>query len=136
LFRQQSAGVLLFISSTVGLCGIGGLGAYVAAKHGVIGLMRTLANEVASDGIRVNAVCPATVDTPALDSEAEMLGMSREELIESEVRTFLLQRLISPGDVSDAVLWLASEDASMVTGVALPVDGGYLERRILVDSPR
>jgi NAD(P)-dependent dehydrogenase (short-subunit alcohol dehydrogenase family) len=130
--RAGGGGSIVFISSTAGLCGFAEYASYVAAKHGVIGLMRSLANEVAADGIRVNAVCPGTTDTPALDKEAASLGISRNELVQAEVATHLIRRLVRPDEISDAVLWLCSQDAGVVTGIELPVDGGFLVRRELV----
>jgi len=130
--RAGGGGSIVMISSTAGLCGFAEYACYVAAKHGVIGLMRSLANEVAADGIRVNAVCPGTTDTPALTREAESLGMTRAALVEAEVATHLIPRLVQPDEISHAVLWLASDDARMVTGIEMPVDGGFLVRRALV----
>jgi NAD(P)-dependent dehydrogenase (short-subunit alcohol dehydrogenase family) len=130
--RRSERGALVLISSTAGIHGFEGWSPYCAAKHGVIGLMRTLANELAPDGTRVNAICPATVDTPAIDWEAEAYGVPREELVRDEVRQNLIERLIAPDEISDAVLWLSSRAAAMVTGLVLPVDGGYLQKRVLI----
>jgi NAD(P)-dependent dehydrogenase (short-subunit alcohol dehydrogenase family) len=126
--RQRPGGVIVFISSVGGLRAAPGYGAYVAAKHGVVGLMGTLANELADDGIRVNAVCPGTVDTPMLDGEAAALGLERDAALEIWSAQHLIKRLITPDEVADAVLWLSSEEARMVTGVAFPLDGGLLQR--------
>lgn len=126
--RQRSGGVIILISSVGGLRAAPGYAAYVAAKHGVLGLMGTLASELASDGIRVNAVCPATVDTPMLDGEAVALGIERDAAAEIWSAQHLIKRLITPDEVADAVLWLASDEARMVTGVAFPLDGGLLQR--------
>jgi (+)-trans-carveol dehydrogenase len=126
--RQPRGGVIIFISSVGGLRAAPGYAAYVAAKHGVVGLMGTLANELADDGIRVNAVCPATVDTPMLDKEAAALGIEREAADEIWSAQHLIKRLITPDEVADAVLWLASDKARMVTGVAFPIDAGLLQR--------
>jgi (+)-trans-carveol dehydrogenase len=126
--RESGGGALILISSTAGLGAGSGYAAYYSSKHGVIGLMRTLANELAGDGIRVNAVCPGWVDTGMVDSQAADIGLSREEAAELFTADHLIQRLIDPGEISDAVLWLASPASAMVTGVALPVDGGHLAR--------
>ena len=126
--REAGGGSLVLISSTAGLGAGPGYAAYYSSKHGVIGLMRTLANELAGEEIRVNAVCPGWVDTPMVDEQAADLGLSREAAAELFTADHLIKRLVTPDEVSDAVLWLASPQASMVTGVALPVDGGLLAR--------
>jgi len=124
--KERGDGAIVFISSTAGLGAGPGYGPYYASKHGVIGLMRNLANEVATDGIRVNAVCPGWVDTPMVDSQAADYGMTRAQAAEMFVSDHLIKRLITPDEISDAVLWLAT--SRMTTGVALPVDGGLLAR--------
>jgi NAD(P)-dependent dehydrogenase (short-subunit alcohol dehydrogenase family) len=126
--RQRGGGVITMISSVAGLRAAPGYAAYIAAKHGVLGLMGSLASELASDGVRVNAVCPATVDTPMLDVQAADLGLERAVASEQWAAQHLIKRLITPDEVADAVLWLASDEARMVTGVAFPVDGGLLQR--------
>jgi NAD(P)-dependent dehydrogenase (short-subunit alcohol dehydrogenase family) len=128
--RASGGGALVLISSISGVTGYPGFSAYNAAKHGVIGLARTLANELASIGVRVNAVCPGWVDTPMLDYEAANLGMTREEAVPIWASHHLIPRLVQPDEISDAVLWLASEASSMVTGITLNVDGGLFERRV------
>jgi NAD(P)-dependent dehydrogenase (short-subunit alcohol dehydrogenase family) len=125
--RPHGGGMVL-VSSISGLRGYVGAAAYNASKHGVLGLMRTLANELAADGIRVNAVCPGWVDTPMFDAQVEIARLHRAEAISRWAPDQLIERLVTPDEVSDAVLWLLSEGSRMVTGVALPVDGGMLER--------
>jgi SDR family mycofactocin-dependent oxidoreductase len=107
---------------------------YVAAKHGVIGLMRNFANELAPYDIRCNAVCPGAVDTTMLNNPpqyerfAGKADGTREEAIES-VRHFHLlhgRSMLPPEAVSRGILWLVSDDAADVTGVALPIDAGHL----------
>jgi NAD(P)-dependent dehydrogenase (short-subunit alcohol dehydrogenase family) len=124
-------GSIVFMSSTFGLCGVSEFPCYNAAKHGVIGLMRSLANQVADYDIRVTAVCPGVTDTPALDYEAKSLNMSRAELVKAESATQLFARLVEPDEIANAVLWLCSDEAAMVTGIEFPVDGGYMVRRRL-----
>jgi len=126
--KESGGGSLVLISSTAGLGAGPGYAAYYSSKHGVIGLMRTLANELAGDSIRVNAICPGWVDTGMVDSQAADIGLSRDEAAKLFTADHLIQRLIQPGEISDAVLWLASPASAMVTGVALPVDGGHLAR--------
>jgi len=125
---RRHGGAVVLVSSISGLRGYVGAAAYNASKHGVIGLMRTLANELAGDGIRVNAVCPGWVDTPMFDAQVEIAGLDRAEAIRRWAPDQLIERLVTPDEVSDAVLWLLSGGARMITGVALPVDGGMLER--------
>lgn len=126
--RRRGGGAIVVVSSVGGLRGSAGYSAYVASKHGVIGLMRSLANELADDGIRVNAVCPGTVDTPMLDAQAAELGLRRADADARWAADHLVARLITPGEVAEAIAWLASEGSAMVTGVALPVDAGMLAR--------
>ena len=98
--------------------------AYTAAKHGIRGLMRSAALELAPDNIRVNCVCPVATDTPLFRSMAEELSGSFEGAVDSFQETVPLGRLARPIDTANAFLFLASDEAEMVTGVALPVDGG------------
>lgn len=119
---------MVLVSSICGLTASEGFGAYNASKHGVIGLMRTLAHELGPDGIRVNAVCPGWVNTPMLsasleDAEAEASDLSGFTSMN------LIDRVIEPEEVTEAVAWLCSPAASAVTGVALPVDLGLMEER-------
>ena len=100
------------------------ISAYTAAKHGVRGLMRSVALELALDNIRVNCVCPVATDTPLFRSMTEELGGSFEGAVASFQETVPLGRLARPVDTANAFLFLASDEAEMVTGVALPVDGG------------
>jgi 2-keto-3-deoxy-L-fuconate dehydrogenase len=130
--RESGGGAIVLVASTAGLGAGPGYAAYYASKHGVVGLMRTLANELAHEGIRVNAVCPGWVDTPMVDSQAVDLGLERDEAARLFIGDHLIPRLIRPDEISDAVLWLASDAASMVTGVALPVDGGLLAKTFSV----
>ena len=124
--RRAGGGSIVVIASAAGLEVGPGYAAYYASKHGAVGLMKTAANELAGDGIRVNAVCPGWVDTPMFDAEVAELGWDRERGIAEFAGDHLIKRLIEPDEIADAVLWLASPRAAMVTGVALPVDGGLL----------
>ena len=98
--------------------------AYTAAKHGVRGLMRSVALELAPDNIRVNCVCPVATDTPLFREMAREMSDSVENTIADFDRTVPFGRLARPVDTANAFLFLASDEAEMVTGVALPVDGG------------
>jgi NAD(P)-dependent dehydrogenase (short-subunit alcohol dehydrogenase family) len=124
--RRAGGGSIVVIASAAGLGAGPGYAAYYASKHGAIGLMKTAANELAGEGIRVNAVCPGWVDTPMFDAEVAEQGWDRARGIEEFAGDHLIQRLIEPDEIADAVIWLASPRASMVTGIALPVDGGLL----------
>jgi NAD(P)-dependent dehydrogenase (short-subunit alcohol dehydrogenase family) len=126
--RETGDGALIMISSVCGLTTSAGFGAYNASKHGVIGLMRTLANELGPGGITVNAICPGWVRTPMLHPSLEDAGAAESDL-GAFTRMSVIERLVEPEEVTDAVVWLASPGARMVTGVALPVDGGLLEKR-------
>ena len=128
---QRRAGRIICTSSMAGLKGIAGAAHYVSAKHGVIGLVRTLAIELAPYDIRVNAVCPTNVQTPMIDNEATFRLFdpehgSREGALAAMRQFNLLDTpWIQSQDVSNAVLFLASDDAAWLTGVALPVDAGW-----------
>ena len=126
--REAAGGSMVLISSICGLTASQGFAAYNASKHGVIGLMRTLAHELGPDGITVNAVCPGWVDTPMLAASLEDAGADARDL-SSFTSMNLIERLIDAEEVTEAVLWLASPGASAVTGVALPVDLGLMEKR-------
>ena len=119
---EQGGGVIVNTSSVAGLVGFLNLPAYVATKHGVAGLTRTAALEYAEQGIRVNAVCPGVINTPMIDrivagdAEAEAQFTALEPV----------GRMGSPAEVAQAVVWLCSDRASFVTGIAMPVDGGFV----------
>jgi SDR family mycofactocin-dependent oxidoreductase len=134
--RARGGGALVFIASVAALKGIEHLAAYGAAKHGVLGLMKTLAVELAPAGIRVNAVCPTNVDTTILHNPhtyalfaPETAEPHPERLAEAfgSVNTMPVP-WIAADDVAAAVGWLVSDDARFVTGIALPVDAGALLR--------
>lgn len=117
--KEQGSGVLINTASTAGIRPRTGLSAYAAAKGGVITLTKQLAHELAADGIRVNAVCPVATDTDMLPQFA-----GGDLSVEGMAETIPLGRLAEPQDTANAVTFLASEEASMVTGTALEVDGG------------
>lgn len=115
-------GSIVITSSTAGLKGFAGTGHYVAAKHGVVGLMRTLAIELAPHNIRVNTVHPTGVNTPMVVNEAMAQLLADNP---SAISNLLPVELLEPVDISNAILWLVSDDARYVTGVTLPVDAGF-----------
>jgi len=120
----QGAGVVVNVSSIAGLVGVPAMSAYVAAKHGIVGLTRTAALEYGTTGIRVNAVCPSAVRTPLM--EQVIAGMP--ELGENMEANHPLGRIGDPKEIAESILWLCSDEASFVTGHALAVDGGYLAK--------
>jgi NAD(P)-dependent dehydrogenase (short-subunit alcohol dehydrogenase family) len=130
----QRRGAIVNVASTAGLVAFPHFANYVAAKHGLVGLTRALALDYASSGIRVNAVCPTSVrDEPELASGmlhgvAAMLGVGMEDYEMLSLPHHPLGSLVSATDVAAAVLWLASDAAARITGIALPVDAGFTVR--------
>lgn len=120
--RAQGSGAIVNCSSLGGLVGNPGLASYHATKHGVIGLTCSAALDYAARGVRVNAVCPGTIDTPMVADMLERGALEEEAM----VAAIPMRRLGRPEEIAQAVLWLCSPGASYVTGVALPVDGGYV----------
>jgi NAD(P)-dependent dehydrogenase (short-subunit alcohol dehydrogenase family) len=117
-----SGGAIVNVASIFGRTGSQQAGAYVAAKHGVVGLTRTAALEYADRDVRVNAVAPGFVETAML----EEIGITDEETREHAAGLSPVGRFADPEEIADAVVWLCSDEASYVTGTAIPVDGGYL----------
>jgi NAD(P)-dependent dehydrogenase (short-subunit alcohol dehydrogenase family) len=116
----QGGGAIVNVASGAGLVGFAGLPAYVASKHGVVGLTRASALEYAAHGIRVNCVCPGSTRTPMLEG-----FMGGDEKIEKMMRNAVpLRRLGRPEEIAAAIVWLCSDAASFVVGHALAVDGG------------
>lgn len=119
--RAQGSGSIVNCSSLGGLVGGAGRASYHASKHGVLGLTKSAALEYASLGIRVNAVCPGTIDTPMV----ERMVAGGELDLDAALTAIPMARLGRGEEVAAAVLWLSSSAASYVTAVALPVDGAY-----------
>lgn len=122
--RAKGSGAIVNISSTCGLVGSKGLSAYCATKGALVQMTQAMALDCATDGIRINAVCPGATDTPMLFS-AHAKKPSRAEMEDVQVRTVPMQRMATPDEVVQAILFLASADAGYITGASLPVDGGY-----------
>lgn len=126
--KRAGKGRIINIASTAGLTGYAYVSAYCASKHGVIGLTRALALELARTDVTVNAVCPGFTDTPLLDGAIETItgktGRSRDDARASLARLNPQGRLVSPEEVANTVLWLVSEGATAITGQAIPVAGG------------
>jgi NAD(P)-dependent dehydrogenase (short-subunit alcohol dehydrogenase family) len=117
----RGGGAIVNTSSVAGLTGYPGQSGYIAAKHGVIGLTRTVALEYATQGIRVNAICPGTARTP-------MVAMALDhspEIAEHLVGLLPIGRVAEPSEIAEAAVWLCTDAASFVLGTALSVDGGY-----------
>ncbi len=117
---RQGSGAIVNCSSVGGLRGDPGIPAYIASKHGVIGLTRTAALEYAAKGIRVNALCPGTIDTAIARAVVE----GDEKKFEALSKSAPIGRIGRPEEIASAVLWLCSPGASYVVGHALVVDGG------------
>lgn len=126
-------GAIVITSSTAGLNGIGGateggLG-YTASKHGVVGLMRSYANQLAEHSIRVNTVHPTGVDTPMVVNEAMQKFLESDPQLSQAMANALPVPMLDAVDISNAILWLVSDAARYVTGVTLPVDAGFTNKK-------
>ncbi|MCX5497950.1 glucose 1-dehydrogenase [Streptomyces sp. NBC_00053] len=119
--RTQGSGAIVNGSSLGGLVGNPGRAAYHATKHGVIGMTKSAALEYGSRGVRINAVCPGTIATPMVDAMIDSGELDRTQAESGQA----IDRLGTADEIAQAALWLCSDGASYVTGIALPVDGGY-----------
>jgi SDR family mycofactocin-dependent oxidoreductase len=137
ILAQGRGGSVIFTSSTLGLEAVGGLSHYTASKHGVVGLMKTLALELGEHGIRSNAICPTNVDTDMFQNDGTYrlffpdvenpgrADMDAENSVARQMHAIPIPN-IEAQDISNAVMYLASEDARYVTGTTLVVDAGRL----------
>jgi NAD(P)-dependent dehydrogenase (short-subunit alcohol dehydrogenase family) len=121
LLLKQNKGAIVNVTSVAGLVGFPGLPAYVASKHGIVGLTKTAALEYAKQNIRVNAVCPGVIKTAMIDRITGKDKAIEKQFIEMEP----IGRMGEPKEVAESILWLCSDSASFVTGHALAVDGGW-----------
>jgi NAD(P)-dependent dehydrogenase (short-subunit alcohol dehydrogenase family) len=135
---KTGGGAIVNTASDAGLLGTPMLSAYCASKGGVVMFTKATAVEWARMGIRVNCVCPGVIRTPILDPMVQMAkaaGASEEQLWARMGKAHPIGRVGNPEEVAEAVTWLASDRASFVTGVALPVDGGMAGGMAPSDSP-
>ncbi|APR77378.1 3-oxoacyl-[acyl-carrier protein] reductase [Minicystis rosea] len=121
---KQGSGSIVNNASVAALTAFPGLALYTATKHGVVGLTKAAALELAAQKVRVNAVCPGLVRTPLLDSAVRAGFASEEQMVAMEP----MGRLGEPAEVAEVAAWLLSDRASFVTGHAMVVDGGYIAR--------
>ena len=134
MIERGQGGAIVLTSSTAGLVGLGGPSrggmGYVAAKHGVVGLMRNYANTLAPYRIRVNTVHPTGVNTPMLVNDAMQAFLDQAGTdIAGALTNALPVPMVEPVDISNAIVWLVSDDARYVTGITLPVDAGFTNKR-------
>jgi 2-hydroxycyclohexanecarboxyl-CoA dehydrogenase len=122
--QERRRGRIVSVASEAGRVGSSGSGIYSAAKAGVIGFTKALARESAKYGITANAVAPGPIETPLLMAAPEALGATGQKLVDTMVGSTVLRRLGQPDEVAAAITFLASDDASFITGQALGVSGG------------
>lgn len=135
----QETGSIIVCASAAGVIGPPGLTHHVAARYGAIGLMQAFASQPAGTGIRVNAVCPTQIDTPIIAGDGsfqlpwpEVGAPTRGDAVEMSVNTKMIPvAWAEPRDVSNAVLFLASDEARYITGTSLPVDAGIVARAVV-----
>ncbi|MCH9640920.1 MAG: mycofactocin-coupled SDR family oxidoreductase [Actinomycetia bacterium] len=136
MIKFGNGGSIVLISSVAGLLGLGapisGSVGYAAAKHGMVGIMRVYANFLAQYSIRVNSVHPAGVNTPMIDNEfirSWLEGVAQQGQGGPDMGNALPVQALEPEDIANAVFWLASDAARYVTGITLPVDAGFVNKR-------
>jgi NAD(P)-dependent dehydrogenase (short-subunit alcohol dehydrogenase family) len=129
--RARDQGRVITVASTAAIKGARYTAAYTASKHAAVGLMRATAAELAGTRVTANAVCPTFVDTPmtreSVDRIAQRTGRERDQSLRALAHLSPLGRLLAPGEVADAILWLASAQAAAVNGQTLVLDGGGIQ---------
>jgi len=121
MLKQGGGGAIVNMSSVTGLVGAGGAATYSASKHGVIGLTKSAALETAKSGIRINAVCPAVIETPM---GKRLFGAP--QVHKNVLNSHPIGRFGRPEEIAEAVVWMCSDRASFMTGQSLVLDGGFL----------
>ncbi len=128
--RERNSGRIINVASTAGLKGYGYISAYAASKHGVIGMTRSLALELASTGITANCVCPGFTDTPMADDAVENItnktSLGKEEALAELIKHNPQNRLVTPEEVAGAVLWLCQDSSGSINGQSIAVAGGEI----------
>jgi len=128
--KADNWGRMIAIASTAGLKGYSYVSAYSASKHAVVGLIKSLAIELAGKGITVNSVCPSYIDTPMTDRTikniTELTNISKEEAIKELVKLNPQKRLIKPMEVAKVVSWICNENSSSINGQNIPIAGGEI----------
>ncbi len=119
---NQGSGAIVNTASMLGVIGMAGVSAYVASKHGVVGLTKAAALEYARKGIRINALCPGVIRTPLTEKDWKEFPEKEAPLLEGEP----IGRFGEPEEMAEVVMWLCSDAASFVTGHAMLADGGYV----------
>ena len=122
--KPQGGGTIINVASTASLTGAAGMAAYCASKGAVIQMTRAMAIDHGPDNIRVNAVCPGDVITPMLEGEARAIGMAPEDIYAQSVAGTPLGRIGVPEDIAGAILFLASDASSLMSGAGIVLDGG------------
>lgn len=128
ILETGDGGSIAITSSTAGIRGMAGIAHYASAKHGVVGLARTLAHELAPHNIRVNTVHPTAVNTPMVVNEVTQAWIEEAEGAAGNIENLMPVEMIEAVDISNAIVWLASDQARYVTGVSLPVDAGFTQK--------
>ena len=131
--KERRWGRIVNMSSIHGLVASPYKSAYVAAKHGLVGLTKTVAIEAGEDGVTVNAICPTFTRTPLVErqigEQAEILGISEDRVLQEVMLTnAAIKRLVEPEEVASLACYLASDEAGAITGAAFPVDAGWTAR--------
>jgi SDR family mycofactocin-dependent oxidoreductase len=133
MIERGKGGAIVLTSSTAGINGIGGPGrgglGYTASKHGVVGLMRSYANNLAQYSIRVNSVHPTGVNTPMVVNDVMQEFLQADPSLGQAMANALPVAMVEPVDISNAILWLVSDEARYVTGITVPVDAGFTNKK-------